>query len=503
MKAGISYQSGDRAVESVFLPLSVMDNVTNQLGPDAGPGGLALSGRLRTAFAAASQQLNIVAASPYQPIGALSGGNQQKAVLARPALRTPEVLIVEEPTQGVDARARLDIYRMLVSAADEGVAVVINSSDSGELAGLCDRVYVMSRGEIVEEMVEPASETAIVQSFVNAGDTATIRQTRAAKTGFFSRWRARLSLNAPILILLALIAIVSVYTGTVSDVFWSQRNLANMLIATLPLAAVALGQQFALISRGFDISVGATMSLTVVVMSFTLPSLQGLPILVTVGLLVGLALAVGGFNALMIIGLKVNAVVATIATLSIVAGTAIVLRPQSAGVIAPELGSLFTLGVAFIPAAFVVLVLAAVALEYWLNRSRSGLALRAVGFNDEASGRIGWKVNTIRARALIVCAAGAVVGGFFLASQTGVGSNAVGASYALACFTAVFLGGAVMTGGRGSFIGALLGAVFISLLNNAMPFLNVPGAVSQAVNGAILVAAVALYAVTARVRERR
>ena len=67
----------------------------------------------------------------------------------------------------------------------------------------------------------------------------------------------------------------------------------------------------------------------------------------------------------------------------------------------------------------------------------------------------------------------------------------------------MFLGGAVMTGGRGSFIGALLGAVFISLLNNAMPFLNVPGAVSQAVNGAILVAAVALYAVTARVRERR
>ncbi len=503
LRAGISYQSGDRAIESVFLPLSVMDNVTAQLGPDAGPAGLALGGRLRTAFAAASKQLNIVAASPYQPIGALSGGNQQKAVLARPALRTPKVLIVEEPTQGVDARARLDIYRMIADAADEGVAVIINSSDSGELAGLCDRIYVMSRGEIVEEITDGATETSIVQSFVNAGDTATIRQIRSQKSGFLARWRTRLSLNAPILILLALIATVAIYTGTVAEVFWSPRNLANMLIATLPLAVVALGQQYALISRGFDISVGATMSLTVVVMSFTLPSLQALPLLTTLVLLVALALAVGGFNALMIIGLKVNAVVATIATLSIVSGIAIVLRPQSAGVIAPELGSMVALGFGFLPAAFIAVVAVAIALEFWLARTRSGLALRAVGFDDEASGRIGWKVNSIRARALILCAASAVVGGVFLASQTGVGSNAVGASYALAVFTAVFLGGAVMTGGRGSFIGALLGALFISLLNNALPFLNVPAAVSQAVNGAILVVAVALYAISARLRRRR
>ncbi|MGC5172750.1 ATP-binding cassette domain-containing protein [Microbacterium sp. DT81.1] len=499
LEAGISYQSGDRAIESVFTPLSVMDNVTAQLGPDAGPAGLALGSRLRTAFAAASKQLNIVAASPYQPIGALSGGNQQKAVLARPALRTPKVLIVEEPTQGVDARARLDIYRMLVSAAEEGVAVVINSSDSGELAGLCDRVYVMSRGEIVEEIVDPASDTVIVQSFVNAGDTAAIRQIRESRKG----WRERVrSLNVPVLILLALIGIAAVYTGTVSELFWSPRNLANILVATLPLAVVALGQQYALISRGFDISVGATMSLTVVAMSFTLPALQTVPIAITLAILVGIALAVGGFNASMIIGLKVNAVVATIATLSIVSGIAIVLRPQSAGIIAPELRSLVSLGVGFVPAAFIIVLAVAVALEVWLTRSRSGLALRAVGFNEEASGRVGWHVNAIRARALIVCSTGAVIAGVFLASQTGVGSNAVGASYALACFTAVFLGGAVMTGGRGSFVGAFLGAMFVSLLNNAMPFLNVPAAVSQALNGAILVVAVALYAITGRMRRR-
>ncbi|MCJ1674572.1 ATP-binding cassette domain-containing protein [Rathayibacter sp. VKM Ac-2929] len=501
LKAGISFQSGDRAIESVFAPLSVMDNVTTQLGSDAGPVGTAPGGRLRTAFAAASKQLNIVAASPYQPIGALSGGNQQKAVLARPALKKPKVLIVDEPTQGVDALARMDIYRMLVSAAEEGVAVVVNSSDAGELAGLCDRVYVMSRGQIVEEIIDPPSEAAIVRSFVNTTDTAATRTIR--KPTFFEKWKARLPINVPVLILVALIAVVAIYTGINSDVFWSSRNLANLLLATLPLAIVALGQQLALLSGGFDISIGSTMSLTVVAMSFTLPSLEGGPILVTVLVLLAIALAIGGLNALMVIGLKVNSVVATIGTLGIVAGTAIVLRPQSGGIIAPDLGSLASLGVAFIPAPFAVLVAVAIGLEIWLTRSTSGLALRAAGFNEEASSRIGWNVNAIRSRALILCALGAVVAGVFLASQTGVGSNAVGSSYSLACFTAVFLGGAVMTGGRGSFIGALLGSIFISLLNNAMPFLNVPPAVSQMVNGGILVIAISLYAILARARARR
>ena len=89
-----------------------MDNATAQLGADAGPAGTSLSSRLVPAFKKVATDLGIVAASPYQPISGLSGGNQQKAVLARPALRKPKVLIIDEPTQGVDARARMDIYRV-------------------------------------------------------------------------------------------------------------------------------------------------------------------------------------------------------------------------------------------------------------------------------------------------------------------------------------------------------------------------------------------------------
>jgi ribose transport system ATP-binding protein len=228
LDAGISFQSGDRAVESVYGPLSVMDNSTAQLGADSGPFGLALAGRLRAAFGWASDQLGIVAVSPYQPISALSGGNQQKAVLARAALRRPKVLIVEEPTQGVDARSRMDIYRVLADAADHGIAVLVNSSDSAELAGLCDRVYVMSRGA-VKELAGPATESEIVRSFVSAAGVAESHHAETShRAGLAGRLMGRAFSQVPIIVLLVLSAIVAIYTGTRSDVFWTQQNLANL-----------------------------------------------------------------------------------------------------------------------------------------------------------------------------------------------------------------------------------------------------------------------------------
>jgi ribose transport system ATP-binding protein len=501
LDAGISFQSGDRAAESVYLELPVMDNATVQLGSDAGPFGLALLRRLRPAYMKSSNQLGIVAASPFQPISGLSGGNQQKAVLARPALRRPKVLIVDEPTQGVDARARLDIYRVLAAAADEGIAVIVNSSDSAELEGLCDRVYVMSRGQIVRELAGPTTEAEIVRSFVAAADVEESHPAQVSATGnVASRFLTRFSSHIPVLVLAVLIAVVAGYTGSQSDVFWSPLNLANIMLLALPLAAVALGQQFVLLSGGFDISVGSTISLTVVLLSLTLPDLSVGSLLLTIPLLLLATVAIGGFNALMIGALKVSPIVATIATLGIVQGIAILLRPEPGGFIAPQLQSALSLGFGFVPAPFAVVVVVAIALEVWLYRGRGGLALRGVGFNPESSRRIGRRVSVVRSGGLMVCALGAVIAGVFLAAQVGVGSNSVGATYGLKCFAAVFLGGAALTGGRGSFIGALLGAVFLSLIDNVTPLLNIPDATRQLLYGAILLIAVTAYALVQRAR---
>ncbi|RNM12173.1 ATP-binding cassette domain-containing protein [Nocardioides pocheonensis] len=501
--AGISFQSGDRAAESVYLPLSVMDNLTLHAGSAGGPFGLAVFGRLRAMFRRSAKQFGIVTASPFQPISALSGGNQQKVVLARPALRQPKVLVVDEPTQGVDAKARMDIYRMLADAAEDGTAVLVNSSDSSELAGLCDRVYVMSRGKVTREIVGPTSENEIVRSFVSAAGLAEQSTAASNHPSALTRLLSRGSSQISILVLLLLCTLLAIYTGTQSPVFWTGPNLANLLLLSLPLAFVALGQQFTMLTGGLDISVGATMSLTVVLLSLTLPDVSQGSLALAIPVLILGGLAVGGFNAFLIGVLKVNPIVATIATTGIIQGIAIILRPEPGGLIAPDLGESFSWGVGFIPFPFLVLIAIAVALELWMYRSHGGLAHRAIGFDPQASNRVGRRVALICSMGLVVCAFGAVVAGVFLASLTGIGTNDVGLGYALPCFTAVFLGGAVLSGGRGSFVGAVLGAIFLSLIDNVTPLLNLPDAAKQTLYGLVLFVAVGIYAAAERVRAGR
>lgn len=170
LRAGIVLLSGDRVGESLFPVLSVRANTTVQVLRKLGRWGLLRRRRERSTVAGLAQRLRIRMASMEQPVQSLSGGNQQKVSLTRPFLRGDvRVILAEEPTQGVDVGARFDIYEALRAKADEGVAIIVKSSDPLELAGLCDRVVVMSRGRIVDEIPgEELGERRIVEAIVGA-----------------------------------------------------------------------------------------------------------------------------------------------------------------------------------------------------------------------------------------------------------------------------------------------------------------------------------------------
>jgi len=113
-------------------------------------------GRARKAASEQMKALQIVATGPDQEIQFLSGGNQQKAVLAKWLLRRPRLLILSEPTRGIDVSAKAEIYTLVRKLADEGSAILFASTEVEELAGVCDRVLVMRSGRIAEEV--PRSE---------------------------------------------------------------------------------------------------------------------------------------------------------------------------------------------------------------------------------------------------------------------------------------------------------------------------------------------------------
>ena len=165
--AGIMLLPGDRKVEALMGVLGVRVNSTVQSLKKFSRLGMLRRRTERKAVTDLVGDLAIRTPSLDQPVQFLSGGNQQKVSVARSFLKEPAVILAYEPTQGVDVGSRFDIYRALRRRSDAGTALLVKSSDPLELSGLCDRVLVMSRGTIVEEIPgDELDEVRIVEAIV-------------------------------------------------------------------------------------------------------------------------------------------------------------------------------------------------------------------------------------------------------------------------------------------------------------------------------------------------
>jgi ribose transport system ATP-binding protein/rhamnose transport system ATP-binding protein len=155
VKAGMGLVPEERRAEGLLLTKSVafnlqLSNLLNIVRSPALP--LIDYGKRENLSARIIRDLAVKTQSIETPVGLLSGGNQQKVVIGRWLLRAPKILILDEPTRGVDIRARADIHRLIRDLAARGMAVLVVSSEPDELPDLCDRVLVMAEGRIVREL---------------------------------------------------------------------------------------------------------------------------------------------------------------------------------------------------------------------------------------------------------------------------------------------------------------------------------------------------------------
>jgi ABC-type sugar transport system ATPase subunit len=152
--AGLIYLPEDRGQNGIFANVEVSRNITAGIVPSLPRVGLLLRPAGEATLAArAARQTRVVAASLESPIRSLSGGNQQRAMFSRWLLTEPKVAIFDEPTRGVDVGAKADIYGIIDSISDSGVAAVMISSELDELVLVCDRVIAIYEGGIVGELV--------------------------------------------------------------------------------------------------------------------------------------------------------------------------------------------------------------------------------------------------------------------------------------------------------------------------------------------------------------
>ena len=180
LEAGIVYLTEDRKALGLFLDMTIDDNINMcVMEHDAGPMGLRRFAEAAKRSASAFKSLAIKAPSPRITVGSLSGGNQQKVLLARLLEAKPKVIILDEPTRGVDVGAKSEIYRLIDSLAQEGLAVVMISSELPEIIGVSDRVLVMREGRIAGTLT-PTAETPITQEAIMELSTGSHRGTRVA-----------------------------------------------------------------------------------------------------------------------------------------------------------------------------------------------------------------------------------------------------------------------------------------------------------------------------------
>jgi putative multiple sugar transport system ATP-binding protein len=168
--AGLAYVTEDRKGLGLVLDHSIVHNTTLARLPAVSRWGVIDEGREHEVATGYRASLGIRCAGVRQPVVNLSGGNQQKVVLAKWLFAEPEVLILDEPTRGIDVGAKFEIYSLMAQLAEEGRCIVMISSEMPELLGMCDRIYVMNEGRFVAELpATEATQEKIMRAIVNNG----------------------------------------------------------------------------------------------------------------------------------------------------------------------------------------------------------------------------------------------------------------------------------------------------------------------------------------------
>ena len=502
-RAGLVLLPEERKAQAIFPDLGVGENVVIGALEKLGRAGWIDRGKARAAAEKGLRETGVRAASPATPIATLSGGNQQKALLARCLFAAPSVLLLDEPTRGIDLAARAEIYALLRRLSAEGFGIVLCSSEMSEVLTQCHRIVVFREGRVAAELThDEATEERVLAAAAGsappasspAGDAAS----RPAPPPSAPPRRSRLARLTSLLGLAAVIALSIVFSPVRGGrpVFLGIGNLTDILRQVAEKGILAVGMTAVVVSGGIDLSVGSVLALAATLTAWAFMR-AGLPFGVALALVLVAGLACGAVNGLAVSRLKLQPFIATLATMSaargvaryISGGTAIPLgfgpgaAPESmraiAGVIVP-----------YVPVPAVLFLASVAAMHVYLSRTTAGRYLYAIGDNETAARLSGIRVAWHKASVYGIAAALAALAGFVHCAQLEQGNPNDGVAYELDAIAAVVIGGTSLSGGVGTVGGTLVGVLTIGVINNIMGLNNVDANLQLILKGVIILGAV-------------
>ena len=516
MAAGVGFVPEDRRQQGLVMDMSVQQNVALASLGRLRHGGLIRASAERAMAADWASRLKIKYGRLKDPVSMLSGGNQQKVVLAKWLGRKPAVLIVDEPTRGIDVATKAEVHHLLVQLARDGVGVLMISSELPEVLRISDRILVMREGRLMTELAHAqASEEEILAAATGqptAGvptpgqdkqggrgtvSTALVSQSERppapAGTGArkLTERAFRIRESGIVVVLVVFVAV----TASVQPRFLNITNIQFILVNTTVFALLALGETMVVISRNYDLSVGSVLGLSAYLSASLFGGHPGFPIPLAFLAGLGIGLGCGMLNGIMVAAGRVPSLVVTLATLYIFRGIDILIVGGKE-VVANSLPSAFLeipkATVLGIPAVAIAIAVVIAIGAYYLRSFRSGRELYAMGSNPEAARLAGIGVGRRVFVAFTVSGAIAGVAGVLWAAQYGTIDSTAGTGYELQVISAVVVGGVAIFGGSGSAVGAALGALLLNTISSALYVLGISPFWNQAIFGFLLLLAITL-----------
>ena len=487
LQAGIAYVPEDRLSQGLCLGLPVRSNAVLSTLRRWTRGFLASRTREQQATRRVAGRLAVRYRSTEQPVQQLSGGNQQKVVLGRWLLAQPKVLILDEPTRGVDVGAKAEIHRHLRLLAGEGCAILLISSELPEVMEHADRVVVFREGEIAGEFDPRQTGPARVAAVAlprQSTEELSAAETRSAG----SRVRGR-SFNE--LALLLCVAGLGLWLTVSTEGF----SLLNLLTHASLWAILGLAAASVIVGRGIDISIGSMVALSAASAAMVLKLPYSAEILIPVAILAGMlaGTAAGVLNAVLALLGGLHPIVVTLGTLTIYRGLVIAMlggKPMTG--LPPEFGRLAIDPATGFRGAVAVAVLVVLLVYLWMAHTRSGRQVYALGSSPRAAGLLGLS----RARLWpVTFGLGGLLAGVAGVLQLSMGQQMqarLGAGWELSAIAVAVIGGVGITGGRGTVLGVVLGALLLRLVNSALVRWGVSDQQTDLVVGSLILAALLL-----------
>ncbi len=496
--AGIVFAPEDRKRDGLAMGRTVRENITMGILP-----ALRRRGLLSRADEASVLQRGVreVALSPAlldRECRYLSGGQQQKVLLARCLAARPKVLVLAEPTRGVDVGARAEIYEIVRHLAEGGMAILVVSSDTREVVQLCDRVVVMARGQVVRELEGPELTRESVMASASVARDGDPRP--GALPGPTAPSATRRRAVRPALVPFAALVLLSVVFSFLTPYFLGGQNLGNLARQMVVLGLASVGQMLVILTGGIDLSIGAVATLAnLVSASLLLGPLAGLAVPLT--LLIGVA--AGVVNAFLV-NFKIPPFLATYAMALIVNGLGLGWYENGTATVPRYFWGLSGVRLGPFPAATLVVFGLFALAGFLLLRTAMGRHLFAFGRDPEAARVSGVRPVRMVLFAYVTSALMAALVGVFLTARIGSGLPKSASGLELDAIAAVMLGGASLFGGRITVLGTIAGVIVLTVISNGLTLLAVNPFYIGILRGLIMLAVVAVWAYTDRIhRESR